>query len=124
MNMLMVVGMFMVMAATVMVVAVFLIVVVLMAVAAVMLMAMFVAVDMSGNGLRLHGRFVGMSVFGQTAAEQIFHVMVVIFMGASRRTSKSHTSRPDFFTRLTATENPSTGRERSARSSAPFPLQV
>lgn len=59
------------------IVAMFMIVIVLMAVAVVML----VAVDMSGNGLRLHVRSVGMPAFGQMAAEQIFHVMVMIFMG-------------------------------------------
>ena len=59
------------------IVAMFMIVIVLMAVAVVML----VAVDMSGNGLRLHVRSVGMPAFGQMAAEQIFHVMIMIFMG-------------------------------------------
>ena len=60
-----------------MIVAMFMIVVILMAVTALMLMA----VDMSGNGLRLHVRSMGMPAFGQMAAEQIFHVMVMIFMG-------------------------------------------
>ena len=41
---------------------------------------MLVAVDMSGNGLRLHIRSVGMPAFGRMAAKQIFHVMVMIFM--------------------------------------------
>ena len=60
-----------------MVVGMSMIVVMLMAVAVFMLMA----VDMSGNGLRLHVRSMGMPAFGQMAAEQIFHVMVMIFMG-------------------------------------------
>ena len=69
----MIVAVFMI---VVMLVIVFMIVIMLMAVDAVMLMA----VDMSGKSLRLHVRSVGMPAFGQMAAEQIFHVMVMIFM--------------------------------------------
>lgn len=69
------------------IVAMCMIVVMLVIVAMFMIVAMFVivvmlvAVDMSGNGLRLHVRSMGMPAFGQMAAEQIFHVMVMIFMG-------------------------------------------
>ena len=84
----MIVAMFMivimlVIVAVFMIVIMFVIVAVFMAVAVLMAVAVFMlmAVDMSGNGLRLHVRSVGMPAFGQMAAEQIFHVMVMIFMG-------------------------------------------
>lgn len=86
--MLVIVAMFMivimlVIVAVFMIVIMFVIVAVFMAVAVLMAVAVFMlmAVDMSGNGLRLHVRSVGMPAFGQMAAEQIFHVMVMIFMG-------------------------------------------
>ena len=64
-----------------MIVAMLVIVAMFMIVAMFVIVVMLVAVDMSGNGLRLHVRSVGMPAFGQMAAEQIFHVMVMIFMG-------------------------------------------
>ena len=78
--MLMIVAVFMIVVMFV-IVAVFMIVVMFVIVAVFMIVVMLVAVDMSGNGLRLHVRSVGMPAFGQMAAEQIFHVMIMIFMG-------------------------------------------